>query len=83
MRAADSRPYREEIQTQEVLDMAFQVISREGVLSGDKVQVEIVLDSTADVANLSTDYAPGSLAYVADKGIPLYMLSPSGEWKEM
>lgn len=63
--------------------MAVQIISREGTLTGNKVQIEAVLDSTEDVASLPTDCAPGSLAYVADKGVPLFMLNASGEWKEL
>ena len=63
--------------------MAYQITSREGVLSGNKVQVEIVMDSAGDLSSLPTDFAPGSLAMVADKGIPLYMLNASGEWKEL
>lgn len=46
-------------------------------------EIEAVLDSTADLDDLGTDYCPGSVAIVADKGAPVYMLNASGEWKEI
>ena len=42
---------------------------------------EFVLDSAADLANLPTDVAPGSIAYVADATAAVYMLAPSRVWK--
>ena len=42
-----------------------------------------MLDSVDDLASLGTDYAPGSVAIVADKGAPVYMLNASGVWKEI
>ena len=46
-------------------------------------EIEAVLDSTADLDALGTDYCPGSVAIVADKGAPAYMLNASGVWKEI
>lgn len=42
---------------------------------------EYILDSTADAASLPK-CAPGSVAIVADKDGPVYMVNASGEWKE-
>ena len=47
------------------------------------VEITAVLDSVSDLSSLGTDYAPGSIAMVADKGVPSYMLNASGEWKEI
>lgn len=44
---------------------------------------EYVLDSAADVADLPTDTAPGSVAIVAAAGGAVYILNASHEWKEM
>ena len=46
-------------------------------------RVTIYLDSTDEVDDLSTDYAPGSKAIAAtEDGTTTYILSPSKEWKE-
>ncbi len=54
-------------------------------------EIVAILDSAADLAALSElkvpvcgrPYAaPGSLAIVADSGLPTYVLNASGEWKE-
>ena len=47
------------------------------------VEISAVLDSVDDLASLGTNYAPGSVAIVADKGAPAYMLNASGVWKEI
>ena len=47
------------------------------------VEITAVLDSVSDLSSLGTDFAPGSIAMVADKGVPSYMLNASGEWKEI
>lgn len=63
--------------------MAYRVIRRRDVYDsiGDReVEVVILCDSSADVTNLPTNVAPGSVAKVA--GGSVYTLSPSGEWKE-
>lgn len=46
-------------------------------------EISAVLDSVDDLASLGADYAPGSVALVADKGSPVYMLNASGAWKEI
>ena len=63
--------------------MAYKIIRQET----DKYQVgeEItaVLDAAADLDELGTTWAPGSVAMVADKGAPSYMLNASHVWKEI
>ena len=46
-------------------------------------EITAMLDSVSDLSSLGTDFAPGSIAMVADKGVPSYMLNASGEWKEI
>lgn len=48
-----------------------------------KNYIEAVLDEAADIDELGTDYAPGSKAIAAEKGLPLFILNASGEWKEV
>lgn len=54
-------------------------------------EIVAILDSAADLEALSElkvpvcgrrYAAPGSLAIVADKDLPTYVLNASGEWKE-
>ena len=45
--------------------------------------ITAVLDSSDDLDALGTDYSPGSVAIVADKGVSSYMLNASGMWKEI
>ncbi len=61
--------------------MAWAITNREtkGV-DGEVAQVTIVCDAAADVADLPTGYAPGSIAVVADSGLPTYVLNASGTW---
>ena len=61
--------------------MAWRITNREtkGV-DGDVAQVVIVCDAEADVSDLPDTYAPGSIAVVADSGLPVYVLNASGEW---
>lgn len=62
-----------------IADRAFM----EGVYSGEKdFRIFAVLDSDADLSALGTNWAPGSIALVADKDGATYMMSPGGEWKE-
>lgn len=63
--------------------MAYKIIRDENNKYQLGREIEAVLDSTADLAALGTDYCPGSVAIVADKGAPAYMLNASGEWKEI
>lgn len=44
--------------------------------------VELVVDTIADIANLSTDYAPGSTAFVVENS-SVYMLDGNKIWKKI
>lgn len=63
--------------------MAYKIIRDEQNKYQLGREIEAVLDSVADLDSLGTNYAPGSVAIVADKGVPSYMLNASGEWKEI
>ena len=63
--------------------MAYKIIRCENNTYQLGTEIEAVLDSIDDLASLGTDYAPGSVAIVADKGAPVYMLNASGVWKEI
>ena len=63
--------------------MAYKIIRDENNKYQLGREIEAVLDSTADLDALGTDYCPGSVALVADKGAPVYMLNASGVWKEI
>lgn len=45
--------------------------------------VEIVMKSDCTTADLPTDVAPGSLAYIVDESLPVYAFSADGEWEEL
>lgn len=64
--------------------MAWKIsnIQTQGV-PGDAPQVTIVCDADSDVSDLPTGYAPGSIAVVADSGMPAYMLNASGTWTSL
>ena len=47
-----------------------------------KMRDEYIMDSTADFANLPKSN-PGSVAYTVDSEFVMYMVNPSGEWKEV
>ena len=63
--------------------MAYKIIRDENNKYQLGREIEAVLDSTADLDALGTGYCPGSVAIVADKGAPVYMLNASGVWKEI
>ena len=65
--------------------MAYKIIEAKTPYSEyvNRQVVTAVLDSADDLAALGTDYSPGSVAMVADKGVPSFMLNASGEWKEI
>ena len=63
--------------------MAYKIIRDENNKYQLGREIEAVLDSTADLNALGTAYCPGSVAIVADKGAPAYMLNASGVWKEI
>lgn len=63
--------------------MAWKITNRlTQSVDGDVPQVVIVCDAAADVSDLPTTYAPGSIALVADEGLPLYVLNASGTWAD-
>lgn len=65
--------------------MAYKIIKTEPSLIGEigRPVIMAVLDSGDDLVALGNNYAPGSVAIVADKGTPAYMLNASGVWKEI
>ena len=65
--------------------MAYKIIKTEQSYLGKAGHPIIVaiLDSADDLEALGVNYSPGSVAIVADKGVPSYMLNASGEWKEI
>lgn len=66
--------------------MAYEIIEREslGTLDGERDhRITAVLDSASDLTALGTNYAPGSVAMVADSGAPTFILNASQEWKEI
>ena len=68
--------------------MAYKIIKTayqngEISLSKHREIITAILDTTEDLAAVGTDYSPGSVAMVADKGVPSYMLNASGMWKEI
>ena len=44
-------------------------------------EIVAILDSDADLADLGTDFAPGSIAIVAKQGGGTYMMNASGSWE--
>lgn len=61
--------------------MAITLIKRDWSTELGKPMNIYVVDSAADTANLP-DSPTGSIAIVADKGGPIWMVNASGEWKE-
>ena len=63
--------------------MAYKIIrwEKDRYQVGDEITA--VLDAAADLDALGTTWAPGSVAIVADKGAPSYMLNASHVWKEI
>lgn len=65
--------------------MAYKILSSETVAmeSGAKPIILAVLDDAASLEELkaSGEYHPGSIAYVAEEGLPAHMVNASGEWK--
>lgn len=59
----------------------YKIISSEWV-DWELYRNEYILDSAADAAALPK-CAPGSVAIVADKDGPVYMVNASGQWKEL
>lgn len=61
--------------------MAITLIKRDWSTELSSPMDVFVMDSAADAANLP-ESPTGSLAIVADKGGPIWMVNASGEWKE-
>ncbi len=61
--------------------MAYKVVNRVFNVNTGAFRYEFVCDSAADIANLP-ECCAGSVAIVADKDGPIYMVNASGEWKE-
>lgn len=63
--------------------MAYKIIRDENNKYQMGREITAVLDAVSDLDGLGTDFCPGSIAMVADKGVPSYMLNASGAWKEI
>lgn len=63
--------------------MAYKIIRDENNKYQMGREITAILDAVSDLDSLGTDYCPGSVAMVADKGAPVYMLNASGVWKEI
>ena len=66
--------------------MAYKIINYDYVgVAGAPPKITAVLDSADDLEGLkaSGEYHPGSIAYVAEEGLPAYMVNASGEWVEV
>ena len=66
--------------------MAYKIINYDYVgVAGAPPKITAVLDSADDLEGLkaSGDYHPGSIAYVAEEGLPAHMVNASGEWVEV
>lgn len=63
--------------------MAIKITHSEYVSSEDLYKRACVMDSAADAANLPAKSYPGSVAMVAAKDGPIYMVNASGEWEEL
>lgn len=61
--------------------MAYQIIRHRENEEQAGSEVTILLDSAAELANIGTNWAPGSFAVIADTGMPTYVLNASKEWK--
>ena len=65
--------------------MAYRIVKTEPSLIGEisRPVIMAVLDSDDDLAALGNNYGASSVAIVADKGAPVYILNASGVWKEI
>ncbi|MGM9640554.1 MAG: hypothetical protein ACI3V3_04235 [Faecousia sp.] len=60
--------------------MAYKIIREYKNQYQTGTEITAILDSTDDLADLGNEYAPGSIAMVADSGVPTYMLNASLAW---
>ena len=65
--------------------MAYKIVKTEPSLIGEisRPVIMAVLDSDDDLVTLGNNYGASSVAIVADKGAPVFMLNASGVWKEI
>ena len=63
--------------------MAYKIIRDENNKYQMGREITAILDAVSDLDSLGTDFCPGSVAMVAVKGAPAYMLNASGAWKEI
>lgn len=61
--------------------MAIKLLKQEICDAQGGLVCEYIVDSVDDIVNLPA-CCPGSVAIVADKDGPVYMVNASGEWKE-
>lgn len=57
-------------------------INNEHELHAGQQTVEVLISSAADVSNLPTRFAPGSVAYTADLAY-VAIKNPAGTWTEV
>lgn len=62
--------------------MAYKIIRTATYEEQTGVEITAILDTAGELDALGTNWAPGSIAFVADSGLPTYVLNASGEWKE-
>ena len=68
--------------------MAYKIIekkyiSKTPINADNKPLITAILDTDGDLEMLGSDYCPGSVAVVADKGAQSFMLNASYQWKEI
>lgn len=65
--------------------MAYKIIRNLYMAYQEGSEIVAILDSAADLQALeaSGSYAAGSVAMVAGKTAPVYMVNASGEWQEV
>lgn len=63
--------------------MAYKIIRTKTNEEQPGVEIEAILDAESDLAALGTDYAPGSVAMVADTGSAVFVINASGQWKKI
>lgn len=61
--------------------MAFKIIRDSKNFHQYGREIAAILDDDADLADLGTDFAPGSVAIVAKQGGNVYMMNASGNWE--
>ncbi len=63
--------------------MAFQLIRVRTNCEQGGSEITALCDSLSDLEQVGTDWAAGSFAVIADKGMPTYVLNASKQWKEI